>query len=39
MNDKRELEKSEQAARRDDDNDDMYKHDLALNNIKWLICH
>ena len=27
------------AARHDDDNDDIYKQDLALNNLQWLICH
>ena len=28
---------SAQAARHDDD--DMYKEDLSLNSLQWLICH
>ena len=24
---------------RHDDDDDLYKEDLALNNLLWLICH
>ena len=27
------------AARHDAADDDVYKEDLALNNLKWLMCH